>query len=134
MVYAHASKNEVNVENGKRHFSGYLIGVIVFMSLGTSAYGFSNAIIATTFAQPSFLLQMGLNDAPNAAGLIGSVTGLYYAGGVAGSICHGWATPRHGPKASVAIGCVFLIVSSAVLTGAVNIAMFIVFRFFNGWG
>lgn len=77
---------------------------------------------------------MGLDTASNADSLIGAMVALYYAGGVAGSFCHGWMSNRYGRKASVSAGMVFVLLSGALLTGSVNPAMFIVFRFFSGWG
>lgn len=76
---------------------------------------------------------MGL-DGPHAESLSGAMNSLFYTGGVAGAICHGWAADRFGRKGSITLGTVILLISQALLTGAVNAAMFIVFRFFAGWG
>ena len=123
-----------NVEHGRRHFSGYLIFCIFFMGLGSMSYGYPAAIIGTTLGQPSFLTYMGLETASNASQLIGAITALFYAGGVVGAFCNGWMSNRFGRRASVLGGALMVLFSGALLTGSVNIVMFIVFRFFNGWG
>lgn len=123
-----------NVEHGRRHFSGYLIFCIFFMSFGSMSYGYPAAIIGTTLGQPSFLTYMGLDTASNASQLIGAITALFYAGGVVGAFCNGWVSNIFGRKASVLVGALMVLISAALLTGSVNISMFIVFRFFNGWG
>jgi len=123
-----------NVEHGRRHFSGYLIFCVFFMGFGSMSYGYPAAIIGTTLGQPSFLTYMNLDTASNASQLIGAITALFYAGGVVGSFCHGWMSNRFGRKASVLGGALMVLISGAFLTGSVNISMFIVFRFFNGWG
>ncbi|KAK5000699.1 hypothetical protein LTR66_000490 [Elasticomyces elasticus] len=123
-----------NVEHGRRHFTGFSIFCIFFMSLGSMSYGYPAAIIGTTLGQPSFLTYMGLDTATNASQLIGAITALFYAGGLVGSFCHGWMSNRFGRRASILGGALMVLISGALLTGSVNIGMFIVFRFFNGWG
>jgi MFS family permease len=123
-----------NPEHGRRHFSAYLIFCIMFMGLGSMSYGYPAAIIGTTLGQPSFNSYMGLDTASDASQLTGAIVALFYAGGFCGSFFHGWMSNRFGRKASVLGGALMVLVSGAFLTGFVNIAMFIVFRFFNGWG
>lgn len=77
---------------------------------------------------------MGLATNPNAAGLIGSVVGLFYAGGVFGCILNSWLADRIGRKWTAATGSIILIIATACLAGSVNIGMFIAFRFFVGLG
>jgi len=117
----------------KRHFNGYTVMICMCMSMGSLAMGMAGSVISITLGQPSFIRKMGL-DGSHAASLEGAMNSLYYAGGVAGSICSGWATASYGPKMSILMGTVILLVSQALLTGSVNAAMFIVFRFFSGWG
>ncbi|KAK5009960.1 hypothetical protein LTR28_012517 [Elasticomyces elasticus] len=123
-----------NVEHGRRHFTGFSIFCIFFMGLGSMSYGYPAAIIGTTLGQPSFLTYMGLDTATNASQLIGAITALFYAGGLVGSFCHGWMSNRFGRKASILGGALMVLISGALLTASVNVGMFIVFRFFNGWG
>lgn len=120
--------------DNRAHYSAYTVFIVCFMCLGTLTYGFSAANIGITLGQPSFLVYMHLDTNPHTPALEGAFNGLWYTGGFCGSICHGWVANRYGRKASIALGALLVIVSGAILTGSVNPAMFIVFRFFNGWG
>lgn len=77
---------------------------------------------------------MGLATNPNANGLIGTMTGLYYVGGIFGCILNALICDRFGRKFTVAVGCIILAISEGCLAGSVNIGMFITFRFFLGIG
>jgi MFS family permease len=77
---------------------------------------------------------MGLDQWPNKQALIGTATGVYYAGGgVFGCLLNSWVADRYGRKWTVIVANVILLVSSACLAGSVSIAMFIAFRFFTGF-
>lgn len=104
------------------------------ISFSSFAYGYAGAIIATTLTQPSFSSTMGLDNRSNEESLVGAMNGLYYAGGVFGAFIGGWLSNRWGRKISAVVGNVFLLISAAVMTGSVNVAMFITFRFFSGVG
>ena len=112
----------------------YCVKVIFFISLSSTAYGYAASVIATTLTQPSFQKHMHLDTSPNAAPLIGAMMGLFFAGGIVGGVIGGWISKGYGRKISVAMGLLLILVSGALLTASVNPAMFIVFRFFNGWG
>jgi MFS family permease len=84
--------------------------------------------------QPSFIAYMGLGTRSDTAGLIGTATGLFYAGGVVGCFLSAWMADWFGRKMTVATGCVITLVATACLAGSVNIGMFIAFRFFCGLG
>jgi len=131
---AASAETSSNLERGRRHYSTYLISIVIFMCLGSASYGYSAAIIGTTLGQPSFITYMGLDTAPNSSSLLGAITALFYVGGVAGSFCHSFVSNKFGRKASVSTGAVFILISGALLTASVDVAMFITFRFFNGWG
>lgn len=118
---------------GARAHSAYLIFVIIFISLGSAAYGFTAAIIGTTLGQPSFFIYMGLDTATNATQLIGAVVALFFAGGIFGAFCASWISNQYGRKWAIAVAAGIMLLSSALMTASVNIAMFIVFRFFSGW-
>lgn len=108
--------------------------MIVGVAWGSAAYGYAGSIIATTLGQPSFYAYMGLDTAPNAAALIGTMNGLFYAGGFIGAIGIGKVSDRYGRKFSLALGAGIILVSNALLAGSVNMTMFIIFRFFQGLG
>jgi MFS family permease len=77
---------------------------------------------------------MGLATDPNAPSLTGTITGLYYVGGIFGCVLNALLADRFGRKFTVTTGTVIMIISEACLAGSVNIGMFIAFRFFLGLG
>jgi len=93
---------------------------------------FSNTV-STTLGQPSFITKMGLAGS-NGASLIGAMNSLFYVGGTWGALVHGWFADKYGRKSSIIFAVSMIFVSQALLTGSANMAMFIVFRFFAGWG
>jgi len=116
------------------HYKAYTVAVCLFMGFASMSYGTSGAVIGTTFTQPTFIEYMKLATRSNAESLEGAMLSLYYAGGVFGAVCHGLLSDRYGRKWSIFTACLINLVSEALLTGAVSPAMFIVFRFFAGWG
>ncbi|KAF9891927.1 hypothetical protein FE257_002890 [Aspergillus nanangensis] len=114
--------------------NAYAIGMSIIITISSFAYGYAGAIIATTLTQPSFHKSMGLDSAPNAHSLIGAINGLYYGGGVVGAFIAGWMSNRWGRKISTTVGNILVLVAGAIMTGSVNSAMFIVFRFVSGVG
>ena len=132
-MVAHTETHDTTVEHGRRHFGPRLVIVILIICLGTSSYGFSNAVIGTTLGQPSFIATMNLDTAPNATALTSAVLALYFIGGLFGSACHAALADRYGRKVSAAVACGVMIVGSALCTAAQNMGMYIAFRFFCGW-
>lgn len=74
---------------------------------------------------------MNLNQ-NNSEALTGTITGLFYAGGIFGCLLNSWLADRVGRKWTTVIAYIILLISSACLSGSVHVAMFIVFRFFAG--
>jgi MFS family permease len=74
---------------------------------------------------------MKLNDS-NTEAIIGTVTGLFYAGGIFGCLLNSWLADRVGRKWTTIIAYIILLIASACQCGSVHVAMFIVFRFFVG--
>lgn len=114
--------------------NAYAVRICILISLSSFAYGYAGAIIATTLTQPSFTAAMGLDTASNEASLVGAINGLYYAGGMFGAFTGGWLSNQWGRKMSALVGNTILLISAAVMTGGVNVAMFIAFRFCSGIG
>ncbi|OGE54942.1 hypothetical protein PENARI_c005G01390 [Penicillium arizonense] len=121
------------MEDGKRHYSWRTVAVVLGISWNAICYSYSASIIGTTLGQPSFLSYMGLDRRSDKQGLIGTATGLYYAGGVFGCIFNSWMADKFGRKWVIVVANVILLTSSACLSGSASIAMFIVFRFFTGF-
>ncbi|KAI9743673.1 MAG: hypothetical protein M1818_002989 [Claussenomyces sp. TS43310] len=131
------------ITDEKRHYKASIVWTVAGISWGAISYAYAGSIIGTTLdahmlkfaaGQPSFTEYMHLATNPNAEGLIGTVTGLFYAGGVFGCILNAWMADRFGRKWTVITASIILIIATACLAGSVNIAMFIVFRFFVGLG
>lgn len=59
---------------------------------------------------------------------------LFYAGGLFGALFNSWFADRFGRKTAIMGGCIVSIIANALCAGSVHVAMFIVFRFFAGWG
>ncbi|RFU33289.1 hypothetical protein B7463_g3053, partial [Scytalidium lignicola] len=107
----------------------YILGI----STGMLAGGAINAMIATTLAQPTFISYMKL-DGSNATSLIGATNGTFYAGGAIGVFFGSWAADRFGRRMAMAINAALSLICSALLAGSVNMTMFIIVRFFTGFG
>jgi len=117
----------------KRHFKLKTVLMILFMSTASASMGMTASVISTTLGQPSFIKKMKL-DGSNATSLIGAMNSLYYVGGTWGAIVHGWFANKYGRKPSIIFAVIMILISQTLLTGSENMAMFIVFRFFVGWG
>lgn len=128
-----SSRDATNVEHGRRHFGTRLILIIVFICFGTASFGFTNAVIGSTLAQPSFISAMHLDTASNASSLVSAVLAIYFIGGLSGALCHAALADRFGRKLSASVSCAIMIIAAAICTGAQNMGMYIAFRFFCGW-
>ncbi|KAK0973525.1 hypothetical protein LTR54_017332 [Friedmanniomyces endolithicus] len=118
----------------RRGYRPYTVFIVCFMCLGSASFGYAASIIATTLGQPSFVEYMALGTASNAHALISAMVSLFYVGGIAGAVCHGWISNAYGRKRSIIVGNIIILIAGALTTAAVNPAMFIVFRFVTGWG
>jgi MFS family permease len=107
--------------------------MVLTMCMASASMGMTASVISTTLGQPSFIKKMAL-DGPNGASLTGAVTSMFYVGATWGAFVHGWFANRYGRKPSIIFAVGVITVSQALLAGSVNVAMFIVFRFFLGWG
>jgi MFS family permease len=76
----------------------------------------------------------GLDTAPNTDALTGAMNSLFYIGGILGGFKGGYLADIFGRKRVVLGGAALALVAQALTAGSVNIAMFIVFRFFVGVG
>lgn len=78
---------------------------------------------------------MGLKEkSDHTDAILGAINGVYAAGGAIGCIFNMWSSEFFGRKRSIQIGCCISIVGAAIMTGAVDIPMFIVSRFIMGFG
>lgn len=134
MVKLHTTQREHESLDERRQWNVQTVFIILFMCLGSVSYAYSISVISTTLGQPSFLEYMKLDTAHNAEALIGAITSLYFAGGFFGLITCEYIADRWGRKPAIAVGAMITMISIAILAGSVNVAMFIVFRFINGFG
>lgn len=116
------------------HINRYALAMSAVITFSSFAYGYAGAVIATTLTQPSFKETMGLDTSSIADSLIGAINGLFYAGGIFGAFTSSWVSNRWGRKAATILGNIFVMIAGAVMTGSVNPAMFICFRFISGLG
>lgn len=77
---------------------------------------------------------MNLTHRTDVPALIGTATGLFYAGGACGAILNSYLADRIGRKWTVCTAAIISIIATACTAGSVNIGMFIAFRFFVGVG
>ena len=107
---------------------------IIATTLGNDSVDFCQIALLTLIGQPSFSAYMGLDTAPNADALTGATIALFFVGGFFGAMSTWWIADRFGHKIAIATGSTIVCVAGALAAGSVNITMFIVFRFFTGWG
>ncbi|RFU28571.1 hypothetical protein B7463_g7782, partial [Scytalidium lignicola] len=88
----------------------------------------------STIFLPTFLKYMNLDGTANSTQLLGASNALFFVGGVFGSFLVAAFADRYGRKPVIAGGAAIILVSTALLAASVDIAMFIVFRFFSGVG
>ncbi|KAK4539179.1 hypothetical protein LTR36_001179 [Oleoguttula mirabilis] len=119
---------------GGRQFNWFNLLMVICMSFGSMSYGYSASIIATTLAQPTFLKYFDLDTRPDATSLISTMNGLYQVGGFFGVFTVSYFADRWGRRAAIGVSALITVLSGALLAGSVNVAMFIVFRFFSGAG
>ncbi|KAK5451746.1 hypothetical protein LTS15_008006 [Exophiala xenobiotica] len=113
----------------------YNILIVAFVALGSFAFGYSNTIIGTTLAQPSFISYFGLDNSSNRNEIAGATNGIYTGGGLLGAIFASWSAENLGRKKSIFIGAVLATIGGALQAGCPqHIAAFLVFRFINGLG
>ncbi|KAJ9613070.1 hypothetical protein H2200_003011 [Cladophialophora chaetospira] len=120
----------------KKKRNPYNVLIVAFVALGSFAFGYSNTIIGTTLAQPSFNSYFGL-DKPNSNRneIAGATNGIYTGGGLLGALFASWSAERLGRKKSIFIGALLATVGGALQAGCPqHIAAFLVFRFINGLG
>jgi MFS family permease len=78
---------------------------------------------------------MGLEiGTPHTNAILGAINGVYAAGGAFGCAFNMWSSEKLGRKRSIQLGCIISIVGAAIMTGSIDIPMFIVSRFIMGFG
>jgi MFS family permease len=77
---------------------------------------------------------MGLvQGSSNSDSIIGVINCIYSIGGVFGCIYNMWSAEYFGRKRSIQMACLLAIIAAALMTGSVNIPMFVVSRLIMGF-
>lgn len=61
--------------------TAYSYMIVAFVALGSLTFGYSNVIIGTTLAQPTFISYFGIDQLSNADAISGATSGIYTGGG-----------------------------------------------------
>ncbi|RFU26560.1 hypothetical protein B7463_g9775, partial [Scytalidium lignicola] len=104
------------------------------MSIGSLSFGYSNNIISTTLAQPTFIEYFQLHTRSNGTQLTGVMNGGYHAAAFIAVLFVGTIADKWGRKVAISVGAALTLIAGAFLAGSMNVAMFIVFRFVSGAG
>ncbi|ERS97293.1 Sugar transporter family protein [Sporothrix schenckii 1099-18] len=118
----------------KRALTKYNILIIAFAALGSLTFGYSNMIIGSTLGQPTFVDYFHVNRGGNADKITGAMNGIYTGGGFLGALFSAWTADQYGRKKTIFLGALLATIGGGITAGAMNLAMFLVFRFVNGWG
>ncbi|CAG9996134.1 unnamed protein product [Clonostachys byssicola] len=114
--------------------SAYNTLVVLFVAIGSITYGYCSSIIGTTLGQPSFVEYFALQPSDRTDALVGAINGLFQAGGVFGTLSTTLLADRLGRRKTILAGAMAAVLGSALQTGSVHIAMFMVARLITGFG
>lgn len=113
----------------------YNFFVALFVAFGSLCYGYASSISAALIGQPSWYDYMGLEaGSAHSQRILGLINGIYAAGGAFGCVFNMWSCEALGRKRSIQLGCIISIVGAAIMTGSIDIPMFVVSRFIMGFG
>ncbi|KAK4942012.1 hypothetical protein LTR10_018193 [Elasticomyces elasticus] len=113
----------------------YNFAIAFFVALGSFTYGFNSAIIGSVIGEPSFYSYFKFEATSTYGGrILGASNGCYAGAGVVGCWTVFWLLDKLGRKRAVQVIALVCIISAALQTGAVHIAMFLVGRCLNGLG
>lgn len=113
----------------------YNFAIALFVACGSLCYGYASSISAALIGQPSWYDYMGLiSGTPHTNAILGAINGVYAAGGAFGCLGNMYTAEKFGRRRSIQIGCIISIISATLMTASVDIPMFIVSRFFMGFG
>jgi MFS family permease len=95
--------------------------------------------VSTTLGQPSWYAYFDLSQDPTnprydfTNSVLGTMNGVFSAGGCFGALCVAWACDRLGRRSSILLASPVAVVGGALQGGAVHIAMFLVGRLLSGF-
>ncbi|EXJ63544.1 uncharacterized protein A1O5_11305 [Cladophialophora psammophila CBS 110553] len=106
--------------------------LILAATLASFNYGYSNNVIAGSFAQVTFLAKF--LSGSNASALIDGIVSGFFGCALLGAILQAYISNRWGRKSATAVAAMLLMAGNALQAGAVHIAMFLVGRYITGFG
>ncbi|KAM0750760.1 MFS general substrate transporter [Meredithblackwellia eburnea MCA 4105] len=107
----------------------------IWGSIGGFIFGWSNNVIGTTLAQPSFVDYFKFSTIKNLEGFIGAVVCMYHVGGLLGFFAQSYVSDKYGRKKG-ALWAASIVIIGQTLTGACaqNNGMLLFARFVTGFG
>ncbi|KAK5044549.1 hypothetical protein LTR84_010673 [Exophiala bonariae] len=144
---------------GKLIPNKFILGVVIFVALGSCSCAYGLAIIGSTIGQPSFYKSLKLTpqgepgysrtaayiggfngtfsdaqDPPDGDELIFPSAGISCAGSAFGSCAVSYLADKYSRKHTIQLGAIILSIGAAICGGSVDNAMFLVGRLINGFG
>lgn len=98
------------------------------------SYGFNAAIIASSLGQPNLFVYFDLLTRTDLTDIIGLIVGLLNVGGIFGVPACCYIADRWGRKIAFVFSGFFILLGAGLASGAVNLPMLILGRFFTGVG
>ncbi|KAK5687691.1 hypothetical protein LTS10_001831 [Elasticomyces elasticus] len=117
---------------GTAHTSFANLMLIFAGTIASFNYGYSNNVIAGSFAQVSFITKF--LSGSNATSLVDAIVSGFFAFALIGAVGQAYVSNRFGRKGATYAAAGLLIVGNALQAGAVHIAMFLVGRYITGLG
>ncbi|KAK3717724.1 hypothetical protein LTR37_005495 [Vermiconidia calcicola] len=98
--------------------------------------GYNQGVLGTVSGTPGFIAMadIGHGEVVTNSTKQGGLAAAYYFGAIFGCLFGGWTGDKLGRKKGVAIGAVFSLCGSALMSGSVNSDMFIFARIVTGLG
>ena len=113
--------------------NSYNFIIAFFVGLGSFTYGFDSAIVGSVIGLPSFYSYFNFEYTSSyGSSIIGANNGVYAGGGAIGCWIVNWLSDKLGRRLAIQLIAALCIISAAIQTGSVHIAMFLVGRFLNG--
>ncbi|OAG37865.1 hypothetical protein AYO21_07971 [Fonsecaea monophora] len=115
--------------------NAYVPLIALFVAFGSLSYGYASSVFGALLGVPSWYDYMGLDiQGSYTNAIIGTVNGVYSAGGALGCGFNIWSSEYYGRKRGLQIGSLIATTGAIISTASVNVPMFVVSRFIMGFG
>ena len=126
----HFAKMEVHIQ---AKATKYNYVVALFATLGSFTYAFNSVIFGSVLDLSSFFTYFKIvPDSSYGASIIDAANGLFTAGGFFGCLLIHWMSDALGRRLSIQLVAVVCVISAALQSGSVHIAMFLAGRTLSG--